>query len=164
MLGSWEDAWERLGIDVCDVALASRSLTVDDLRAALLKLHRAARRRIFLTVPVGTGPIDPRVVRAAGLPYLPGPDYVYPLNLLRQLGVAARLEFISVTQARRFASVAEAVEGVSWMIADASPLELERLQRWVERELVAVDGALELRPPHSVTWAVLSWSKDDLPG
>jgi SAM-dependent methyltransferase len=160
VLGSWEDDWRRLGIGSCDVALASRSLTVDDLRAALLKLHRAARRRVFLTAPVGTGPIDPRVIRAAGRPYVPGPDYVYPLNVLRQLGIRATLDFIPVAQARRFATVGEALDGLSWMIPEPSSAELERLRRWLQQELAPVDGGLELRPPHKVSWAVFSWSKE----
>ncbi|HTN51128.1 MAG TPA: class I SAM-dependent methyltransferase [Anaeromyxobacter sp.] len=161
VLGSWEDDWARLGVATCDVALASRSLTADDLRAALLKLHRAARRRVFLTAPVGTGPNDPRVFEAAGRPYVPGPDYLYPLAMLHQLGLHATVTFIPVVQARRFASLEEAAEGLAWMVPDPSPAELERLRAWLGRELVAVAGGLELSSPRTVRWAVLSWSTED---
>jgi SAM-dependent methyltransferase len=160
VLGSWEDDWARLGVEACDVALASRSLTVDDLRGALLKLHRAARRRVFLTAPVGTGPNDPRVFKAAGRPYLPGPDYLYPLAMLHQLGILATVTFIPVVQARRFAGLDDAVEGLAWMLADPSPAELEGLRAWLGRELVPVGGGLELASPRVVQWAVLSWSTE----
>lgn len=45
--GRWEDDWDAAGIGVHDVALASRSLIVEDLRAAVLKLQRYARRRVI---------------------------------------------------------------------------------------------------------------------
>ncbi|HTO98089.1 MAG TPA: class I SAM-dependent methyltransferase [Myxococcales bacterium] len=159
VLGAWEDDWEKLGIGACDLALASRSLIVEDLRGALLKLHRAARRQVILTQPVGTGPIDPRIFAAAGRTHVSGPDYLYPLNMLRQLGIRARLDFIPVAQAHRFASVGEALDGLAWMLPDPSPAELERLRDWLQQELVPVAGGLELLPAHSVCWAVLSWSK-----
>jgi hypothetical protein len=158
IVGAWEDDWEQLGIGACDVALASRSLSVHDLRAALVKLDRVARREVFVTAPVGAGPIDVRVLEAVGRPFVPGPDYVYPQAVLRELGIRARLTFLSVTHARRYASVADAIERLSWMIPDASASEVGRLRSWLERELVAAAGGLEL-PPRAQEWAVLSWCK-----
>ncbi|HTP52170.1 MAG TPA: class I SAM-dependent methyltransferase [Anaeromyxobacteraceae bacterium] len=159
VLGSWEDDWARLGIGRCDVALASRSLSVNDLREALLKLDRAARHKVFVTAPVGEGPIDGRVFEAAGRHRVPGPDYVFPLNLLRQLGIEPRLEFIPVAEGRRFATLEDALERVLWMISDPSPAEVGRLRAWLERELVSVAGGFELASPRTVRWAVLSWEK-----
>jgi SAM-dependent methyltransferase len=158
VLGSWEDDWERLGVGLHDVALASRSLTTEDLRAALLKLDRAARRQVFLTAPVGTGPVDGRVLEAAGRPFVPGPDYIYPYNLLHQLGILASVEFIPVVQERSFESVERAVDGLCWMLPEPAPEELSRLRAWLVRQRAPGSEAVAL-PPRTIHWAVLSWSK-----
>lgn len=159
VLGSWEDDWKSLQIDCCDIALASRSLIVDDLRAALLKLDRAARLRVFITAPVGTGPIDPRVFAAMGRPHVPGPDYVFVYKMLNQLGIAATISFIPIVNGSLFTSLDEAVERMGWMVADPSPEEILRLRRWLERELVSTENGLKFPLPHLVKWAVLSWKK-----
>ena len=157
VLGSWEDDWASLGIGSCDVALASRSLTVHDLRAALVKLDRIARRMVFVAVPVGDGPIDRRVMEAAGRPFTPGPDYVYPRNLLHQIGIQASITFIPVTEARQYATLDDALEGLSWMLPEPLPEELGRLRSWLERELVRERGGFRLASARTVQWAVLSW-------
>ena len=159
VLGAWEDDWADLGIDGCDVALASRSLSVKDLRAALLKLDRVARHRVFVTAPVGEGPVDSRVLLAAGRRHVPGPDYLYPYNLLRQLGIQAKVVFIAVAESRRFANLDDALERLSWMVPDASAEEMGRLRTWLERELVPDGDLMKLASQRTVKWAVLSWSK-----
>ena len=163
VLGSWEDDWAALGVAPCDVALASRSLSVVDLRAALLKLDRFARRRVFLTAPVGEGPIDSRVLRAAGRGYVPGPDYLYPYNLLQQLGIEASVAFIPVEDTRRYADLDDALERLSWMLPDPTASETEKLRAWLKRELVQDGPGFRLASPRTVKWAVLSWSKDGRP-
>lgn len=158
VLGSWEDDWAELGIAACDVALASRSLTVEDLRSALLKLDRFARRRAFVTAPVGGGPADRRLIEAVGRSYLPGPDYTYPYNMLRQLGLNPTLAFISHSYAHEYASVEDAFDRVLWMLPDPSPRELERLRDFLARALVPCPKGFEFAWPHPVTWAVISWA------
>ncbi|BDG10061.1 class I SAM-dependent methyltransferase [Anaeromyxobacter paludicola] len=156
VLGSWEDDWAGLGIGSCDVALASRSLSVPDLRAALLKLDAAARHRVFVTAPVGDGPIDRRVLAAVGRGYVPGPDYVYPANLLRQLGIEAAVELIAVEGVRQYDTLDDAVERLRWMVPEPTPEELARLRGWLARELSPRAGGLELCP-RTFHWAVISW-------
>ena len=47
----WDDDWSAAGAAVADVAIASRSLDVRDLRAALHKLEAFARRRVCVSLP-----------------------------------------------------------------------------------------------------------------
>ncbi|HUJ25531.1 MAG TPA: class I SAM-dependent methyltransferase [Myxococcales bacterium] len=157
ILGAWEDDWNQLCLGSYDLVLASRSLNVEDLRAALLKLHRAARCKVVVSAPVGAGPIDPRIMAAAGRDWRPGPDFLYPLNVLHELGIEPSVSFIPVAQARTFADVTDAVEGVGWMLTDPTPDELARLRRWLERELSPSPDGLLLQP-RTVVWAVLSWA------
>jgi precorrin-6B methylase 2 len=160
--GAWEDDWDALGLGTHDVAIASRSLTAEDLGAALAKLDRAARRAVHLVAPVGPGPLDARVFAAAGRTLVPGPDYVYPLNLLHQLGVYASVGFLAVADERRYAGVDEAAESLAFMLADPAPEELARLRAWVAGQLVEGDDGWRLAAPRTVQWAILSWQPGKL--
>jgi SAM-dependent methyltransferase len=157
VLGAWEDDWDALGLAQHDVALASRSLTVEDLRGALVKLDRAARRAVHVVAPVGSGPIDGRVFEVAGRSFTPGPDYIYPCNLLHQLGAFASVDFVSIADTRRYTGVEDALEGFAWMLTDPTPDELARLQEWVTRQLVAGEDGWRLAEPRTVKWAIISW-------
>lgn len=157
VLGAWEDDWAALGVGQHDVALASRSLTADDLGGALLKLDRAARRAVHVVAPVGSGPIDGRVFEVAGRSFTPGPDYIYPCALLHQLGVFASVDFVSIPDTRRYTGVEDALEGFAWMLTDPTPDELARLRDWVTRQLVEGQDGWRLAEPRTVQWAILSW-------
>ncbi|NTU43683.1 MAG: class I SAM-dependent methyltransferase, partial [Nitrospirales bacterium] len=82
--GGWEDDWDALGVEEHDVAIASRSLIVNDLRTAITKLNNAARKRVILSSMVGDGPFDRRIYEAVGRDLNRGPDYIYVYNLLHQ--------------------------------------------------------------------------------
>ena len=91
---SWEDDWQKIGIAPHDIAVASRSLSVDDLEAALVKLDKWALKKVVITDRVGAGPFDPDVFAAIGRPFDPGPDYILTVNMLYSMGISARVDFI----------------------------------------------------------------------
>ena len=93
--GSWGDDWGRAGIGLHDVAIASRSLVVDDLRSAILKLDSFARKRVYISTIVGDGPHDRHIFDAVGRKLNTGPDYIYNCNLLYQMGICANVDFIT---------------------------------------------------------------------
>ena len=63
---AWEDDWTKAGIGVYDAAIASRSLAVDDIKAGIIKLDNAARKRVCISTVVGDGPHDRKIYEAAG--------------------------------------------------------------------------------------------------
>ncbi len=160
VLGRWEDDWERLGIGMHDLALASRSMVVEDLHAAVTKLDRAALRMVCISAPAGGGSQDRRVFDAVGRPFQPGPDYIYVYNLLHQMGIFANVSFISQDQWRVYESREAGLEAMRWMLRDVTPAELERLRAYVEAELVRHEHGWRLRAPSTVRWAVIWWTKD----
>jgi SAM-dependent methyltransferase len=164
VLGAWEDDWgpSGLGLGRHDVAIASRSLTVEDLAAALRKLDAAARRAVHVVAPVGTGPIDGRVFEAVGRTFVPGPDYVYCVNLLHQLGVYASVSFLEIADQRRYTGLEDALEGLAWMLPEPTPEELARLRAWVEAQLLPGPDGWRLAAPRAVRWAVVSWTPGTL--
>ncbi len=76
VLAAWEDDWERIGIDSHDVVIASRSVNIEDLKSAIIKLNRFARKRVYVSAVVGDGPAVRRIINAAGRDYVPSPGYI----------------------------------------------------------------------------------------
>ena len=157
----WEDDWERHGIGMHDVVVASRSLVVDDLRSALLKLDNLARERVYISTIVGDGPFDRRLFDTLERPLIMGPDYIYNYNLLYQMGIHAHLTFIVEKNSKTFRDHEEAANSMKWMLDNMSPEEDERLREYLERHLVRIEGNWRLDYDRSIKWAVMWWNKKE---
>lgn len=159
--GSWDDDWERLGIGTHDAVIASRSLVAHDLRDAVTKLDRAARRSVHISSLVGDGPQDRRIHEAAGRTLVSGPDYIYLYNLLYQMGIRASVNFITHREWKVYGDLEQALEGSCWMLRDATPQELERLREYLAVTLLPHDGGWRFPEPRVVRWALISWEKGE---
>lgn len=160
VLAAWEDDWSGLGIEAHDIAVASRSLSVDDLGAALIRLNEWARRKVVITDRVGAGPFDPDVFAAVGRSFEPGPDYIITVNMLYQMGVNARVDFIPAEFTEVFASREEAADSCLWMLEELRPGELAAFERFLDERLaLQPDGSWYLARNHTPKWAVISWDK-----
>jgi len=157
----WEDDWDKAGIGEHDVAIASRSLVVDDLRTALAKLHEKARHRVYIASLVGDGPFDRRIFEAIGRELDRGPDYIYVYNLLHQMGIHAEVRFVfNGGGSKVFNSIDDAVEKFNWMLGILTPEEETHLREYFEQNLSKTRGGWSLAYRHTVRWAVIYWNKD----
>lgn len=179
-LMGWDDDWEACGVGPksVDVCLASRSLSVADLRSALGKLSRTARRRVCMTVSANASPrVDARALAAFGLQGDVGSDFLYTFNVLAGMGARPEVAYIASPRSDVFGSFEQAHEAYGRMVRDACASEeeaacmLRRLGPWLEDQLVAADGAdagraagagagsapLRLREPRVALWAFVAW-------
>lgn len=60
---AWEDDWAEKGLKAHDIAIASRSMGVKDLKAALIKINGFGSRFIFLTDRIGSTPLKQKPLR-----------------------------------------------------------------------------------------------------
>lgn len=155
--GRWEDDWQALGIAPHDVAVASRSLIVADLREAILKLTCFARQRIYLSTLVDDGPHDRTIFQAVGRDFPRRADYIIVYNLLRQMGIYANVAFTVNEEEKSYAGVEEAVDDKRWMIRAMTPDEEEKLRAYLTRHLVRHNGRWKMPRRRIVRWAVLWW-------
>ena len=155
----WEDDWARAGIGVHDLAIASRSLVVDDLAAALGKLDRSARRKVLIVAPAGGGPVDRGVLAAIGRPAQPGPDYIYVYNLLHQSGIYAHVRVLDLGEDLSFPSPEEALGFFRGFIERLQPLEEERLAAHLDKHLAPRAGRWVLEDAQPCRWALIWWEK-----
>ncbi len=158
--GGWEDDWDALGIGIHDVAVASRSLIVENLRECIMKLQGHARERVYLSTLVDDGPHDRRIVEAVGRTFNAGPDYILVYNLLRQMGIHANVAFTKNRDDKTFAGIEDALDSLRWMIHEMSPREEDRLRDYLAGCLVRENGRWRLPHPRVVRWAVIWWEKD----
>jgi SAM-dependent methyltransferase len=158
--GRWEDDWDELGIGMHDVAVASRSLMVEDLQKAILKLQRHTRRRIYIATLVGDGPRDRKIIEAVGRTFQPGPDYSIAFNLLRQMDIFANVTFICGQNENSYEDAADALDSMRWMVQDITAAEEKKLEDYLRRTLVQENGRWRLPYRRVVRWAVLWWDKD----
>jgi len=167
---SWSDDWDAHGIgeDCVDVALASRSIATYDLKEALMKLDRVARRRVCITLPASLSPkADDELLAAAGLPAPVGIDFRYAFNILASLGNRPEVSYITSSRLEVFPSYDAAREtfckiALSAMRGLAEDGQLDevpsRLSAWLDDNLVEDEQGVHLQRPREVKWAFLAWS------
>ncbi|MDG4475820.1 class I SAM-dependent methyltransferase [Thiovibrio frasassiensis] len=156
--GSWDDDWEKLSIARHDVAIASRSLSVDDLAGALRKLNNWADKGVYLADRVGAGPFDPDLFAAIGRDFQPGPDYIFTVNILYSLGIHAHVDFISLDPHRSYGSREEAIQSYRWMVDNPSPAEETRLTAYVDARLRQLDETTwQFTRQTAPQWAMIWW-------
>ncbi len=160
---SWNDDWSAKSINPHDIVIASRSLAVEDLKAALEKLIRFARKAVFITDRVEYGPLDPDAFAAIGRPMKLGPDYIYTLNLLYQMGIKASVDFIKLDETPTYSSLEQAFKSFTWMFhSELTSREEECLLKYVKTRMIQVgETTWELRRRNVPVWAFISWSVSD---
>ncbi len=156
---SWEDNWSKAGIGQHDIAVASRSLVVDDLRYGITKLNNIALKRVYISTIVDDGPYDRRIFEAVGREFNAGPDYIYNYNLLYRMGIYANVNFIIEDSHKTYGSHAEAIDSIMWMLGDITSEEGKKLEDYFDRHLIFSEGRWMMDQRKTVRWAVIWWDK-----
>jgi SAM-dependent methyltransferase len=155
----WEDDWNAAGIGEHDVSIASRSLITDDYQSAIAKLDKAARRRVYISTFVGDGPHDRRIYEAVGRELNTGPDYIYIVNLLYQMGICANVNFIPSKINNSYESPDELIEILRIRFGDMSQSEEAALSAYLGKHLIRRNGGWEMSYRRNIQWAVIWWDK-----
>jgi len=158
--GRWEDDWDELGIPVHDVAIASRSLIMNDLRDGVRKLESRARKRVYISTLVDDGPYDRKILEAVGRGFCLGADYILVYNLLRQLGIYANIDFTINRQEQLYRDLDDALNSMRWMIYEMTQDEEERLRKHLSATLIRENDHWKMPYSLVVRWAVIWWEKE----
>lgn len=150
---AWEDPWK--GIPRVDIAVCSRAMGGAGLLAALQKINRKARLRCYLTLHAGGHFLSSEILALLDREIAPRPDYIYAVNLLYQMGIRAKVDFLTSTGGMSYASAARFIASVQWRIGPLSTKEKARLRQYYHTLPRGEGGAARTR--HSFEWALLSW-------
>jgi SAM-dependent methyltransferase len=157
---SWEDDWNALDIGIHDLAIASRSLGVEDLNGALQKLNDHAGKFVFITDRIAPTPFDPAAFKAIGRPFDSGPDYIYTVNALYRMGIHPCIEILQLERDLVFHNMEEALASYTWMFKDLNSKEHSRLHSYLSSRLLeSGKDRLVIRREFPPRWAMIWWKK-----
>ena len=169
---AWDDDWAVAGLGEkrVDVALASRSLATHDMRAALLKLERTARRRCCVTLACNAGPrYDATVLDAVGVSVGESVDYLYAFNILAQARRAPEVRYLDSYRKDTFNTLEEGVADFARMLEHGHEDKVPALRRYLAAHMVEnseagqpgpkgkPQGRYTLDHERLVRWAFISW-------
>lgn len=150
--GNWDN------IPVCDVVLASRCLEVDDLKAALEKLNSHAKKAVYLTFKAGNSYMDDELLKIIKRDIIPRPDYIYVLNILYQMGIRAKLDFVPKEDASFCKSpddIEKYVKSISWSLEGLSEQEERKVREYfISCQKKGISPAYR-----NNGWALIYWKK-----
>ncbi len=158
----WEDVEPGKDIGMYDLVIASYSLSMPDIKEAILKMDEVARCGVYLFHFAGRntqkeyGELWSKVHNKE---YKPGPDYIYLYNLLYQIGIYANVE-ISETEHKREFSTLE--EGISYWkeLLNVYTQEAEKhIKSYLEKRIEKEDGKIILKQNYKS--AMIWWRKDE---
>lgn len=170
---AWDDDWKAAGIaDKCvDVSFASRSIATHDLKAALVKLDRTARRRCCITLVSTAGPHqDMHIMNAIGASVTSTRDFIYAFNILTQMGALPRVDYIDSPRRDTFNSLEDGVTDFARMLEGGNEDKLARLRAYIAEHMVenpdvgkpgskgVPQGRYMLDHIRIIHWAFISWT------
>ena len=157
---SWTDDWQNLFLASHDVVISSRSLSVDDLQEAIKKIDKYASRKGVIVDKVGSGPFDPDLFEYLGRSFESGPDYIITVNILYQMGIHPRIDYIELDSVKVFPSREKALESYRWMLDSLTEKEEALLESYVDKRLSwSEEGLWTFKRRVPVKWAFISWDK-----
>ena len=139
----WEDIVPYEDVAPHDVLIASYSLAMLDMRAALSKMDRLACRSVHLVMGAGEAmdPYRDLWFELHGEVFNSGPGYVHVFNILHDMGIYANVEVSKVEFPHSYASLDEALTLWKKMLH----VSTERGERILRSRLPAIlrrDGGL----------------------
>lgn len=152
---AWEDDWR---FTPKDVVICSRAMNVADLQPALLKMNQFARKRCYLTIHAGGSFISEDIYRVLRRNLTPRPNYMYAVNLLYQMGIKAKIDFLHTSGGLIYDTADHFVDSIQWRLGGLTMAERKRLLAYAAAEMPADNGG-KLVHQHDFTWAFLSWDK-----
>jgi SAM-dependent methyltransferase len=155
----WEDVSPDELARPYDVVLASLSLGMPDIRAALEKMDKACIGKVYLIWPVGVTAWERYYGEAwpviHGELYVPGPKAEVLFNVLCQMGICPDVHVYIEDYLENFASLDEAVGYYRPMYCATAPDKENALRKYLGRKLNRSPGGLSLRGIS--TMALIGW-------
>lgn len=169
---AWDDDWDLVGpvAKAVDVAFASRSVTTTNLKGALAKLDRTARRRCAVTMVANSSPrYDLHLMNAIGASVTCSNGFVYAFNILIQMGALPQVTYFESPRRDTFDSLEAGVADFSRMLEHGNEDKIDRLRDYIAQHMIenphagepgskgVPQGRYMLDHVRKVRWAFIAW-------
>ena len=170
---AWDDDWDLVGpvAKTVDVAFASRSVTTNDLKGALAKLDRTARRRCAVTMVANSSPrYDLHLMNAIGASVTCSNGFVYAFNILIQMGALPQVTYFESPRRDTFDSLEAGIADFSRMLEHGNEDKIDRLRDYIAQHMIenphagepgskgVPQGRYMLDHIRKVRWAFIAWA------
>ena len=159
-----------------DIAFASRSVTTTNLKGALAKLDRTARRRCAVTMVANSSPrYDLHVMNAIGASVTCSNGFVYAFNILIQMGALPQVTYFESPRRDTFDSLEAGVADFSRMLEHGNEDKIDRLRDYIAQHMIenphagepgskgVPQGRYMLDHVRKVRWAFIAWEPVSAP-
>ena len=147
----WEDDWNHL--PQADIVVASRSMEVSNVEAALTKMSANAKKACYLTYKVGGSFVDMNILDYIGKKVKTKPDYWYIPIILYQNGYLPRVDYIETGRGSVRANTEdEFIESLIWSVHELDEEQQSKAREYYRKVIVG-----QSRPPRAVNWAFIGW-------
>lgn len=166
---SWTDDWAAAGINEksVDVAFASRSISTENLKEALLKLESVARRRVCITLPTGERPrYDEKLWNYLGRELVFGGSHIIAFNMICDMKRMPELRYIINEKYDSYESEEIAKSAIRESLREIKAHEEELLEQFFKEHLttrITTDGRKVWTRDYSLdaSWAFISWNVEN---
>ena len=153
----WEDVVIGKNLQPHDIVICSRSFPSRNPKETLLKLNRAAKKFVYLTLRTagdGAETFYRNIYSMLGKEYSAPADYIYCYNLLYRTGIRANVNFITYTDCFRYADSEEAYQILNTHIRVENDDQREKLRLYI-RQNMQENGEFKL--DIGSRWALVWW-------
>lgn len=148
----WEDDWSEIG--EVDVVVASRSIEVQDVQHALLKMSNIASKACYLTYKTGGSFVDMNILDYIGKKIVTKPDFWYLPIILYKEGYIPFVDYIPTGSGSvRYTDVDEFVTSLIWSLGSLDESQIQKAKEYFELYIKN-----ETNAPKVTLWAFISWS------
>ncbi|MFA5455091.1 MAG: class I SAM-dependent methyltransferase [Sulfurimonas sp.] len=148
----WEDDWSHL--PQVDIAVASRSVEVQDLDDALSKMSSHAKKACYLTYKTGGSFVDMDILDYIGKKIITKPDFWYIPILLYKEGYLPKIDYITTKDGSvKYSNADEFVTSLIWSLGSLDEKQQEKAKEYFK---LYVENRQDFIKP--TFWAFVAWS------
>lgn len=162
-LNIFHSTWEAIRteeVEAHDIVIASYSLAMQDIKAAIVKMNQIATRRVYLYWFAGL-PTWERIKmdlypKIFGREYIPGPKCDILYNVLYGMGLYPDVTVLEETSFPRiYSNMEDAIEGIRGMLNLSENEHDHIIRKYIIDQFEEIDGELIL--DDCTTFVQLSW-------
>ena len=98
-----------------------------------------------------------KIYKLLGKQFKPLPDYYYVYNLLYQLGIRAKIDYISAEVEEKYKSIDQAISVWRWKLNGLTDEEEKELRNFLENNLINDRNNNWSTGLFDCKWALISW-------
>lgn len=147
----WDDDWSKL--PKVDIAIASRSVEVQDIEFSLSKMSSQANRACYLTYKTGGSFVDMEILDYIDKKIITKPDFWYIPLILYKSGYLPKIDYIVTNEGSvKYNDMDEFVSSLIWSLGG-----LNEKQQMLAREYYKLFIEKEQDYVKPSYWAFISW-------